>query len=41
VLREVYTLFSTGDLTEPSGPLQIVRGDAVSSTRPLRRKIAA
>ena len=25
---------------EPRGPLEIVRGDAVSSTRPLRRKIA-
>nr|WP_296913961.1 patatin-like phospholipase family protein [Thiocapsa sp.] len=40
VLREVYTQFSTDDLMEPRGPLEIVRGDAVSSTRPLRRKIA-
>ena len=40
VLREVYTQFSTKDLTAPRGPLQIVRGDAVSSTRPLHRKIA-
>jgi predicted acylesterase/phospholipase RssA len=40
VLREVYTQFSTEDLMEPRGPLEIVRGDAVSSTRPLRRKIA-
>ncbi|WP_462322843.1 patatin-like phospholipase family protein [Halochromatium sp.] len=40
VLREVYTQFSTKDLMEPRGPLEILRGDAVSSTRPLRRKIA-
>ena len=40
VLREVYTQFSTEDLTEPRGPLEIVRGDSVTSTRPLRRKIA-
>ena len=40
VLREVYTQFSTKDLTEPRGPLAIVRGDGVTSTRPLRRKIA-
>jgi predicted acylesterase/phospholipase RssA len=40
VLREVYTQFSTDDLMEPRGPVQILRGDAVSSTRPLRRKIA-
>jgi predicted acylesterase/phospholipase RssA len=41
VLREVYTQFSTDDLMEPRGPLEILRGDAVSSTRPLRQKIAA
>ncbi|MFP4279734.1 MAG: patatin-like phospholipase family protein [Halochromatium sp.] len=41
VLREVYTEFSTEDLTEPRGPLEIIRGDSVTSTRPLRRKIAA
>lgn len=40
VLREVYTQFSSEDLMEPRGPLEIARGDAVSSTRPLRRKIA-
>jgi predicted acylesterase/phospholipase RssA len=40
VLREVYTQFATQDLMEPRGPLEILRGDAVSSTRPLRRKIA-
>ncbi|WP_295878630.1 patatin-like phospholipase family protein [uncultured Thiohalocapsa sp.] len=40
VLREVYTQFSTDDLMEPRGPLEILRGDAVSSTRPLRQKIA-
>jgi len=40
VLREVYTQFSTDDLMEPRGPLEILRGDAVSSTRPLRKKIA-
>jgi predicted acylesterase/phospholipase RssA len=41
VLREVYTQFSTKDLMEPRGPLEILRGDAVSSTRPLREQIAA
>ena len=41
VLREVYTQSSTQDLTEPRGPLEIVRGDGVTSTRPLLRKIAA
>jgi predicted patatin/cPLA2 family phospholipase len=40
VLQEVYTQFSTDDLVEPRGPLQIVRGDAVSGTAPLRQKIA-
>jgi predicted acylesterase/phospholipase RssA len=40
VLREVYTEFSTDELVEPRGPLQILRGDAVSSTAPLRKKIA-
>jgi predicted acylesterase/phospholipase RssA len=40
VLREVYTEFSTEDLTEPRGPLEIVRGDGVTGTRPLRQKIA-
>jgi predicted acylesterase/phospholipase RssA len=41
VLRRIYTEFSTKDLVELRGPLQIIRGDAVMSTRPLRRKIAA
>jgi hypothetical protein len=36
LLREVYTQFSTDHLTEPRGPLLIVRGDAVTSTRLLR-----
>ena len=40
VLREIYTEFSTKDLVEMRGPLKIIRGDAVTSTRPLRRKIA-
>ncbi|ESQ15014.1 MAG: patatin [Thiohalocapsa sp. PB-PSB1] len=40
VLREVYTKFSTRDLAEPRGPYQIIRGDAVTSARPLRQKIA-
>jgi len=40
VLREVYTQFSTKDLVDPRGPLQIIRGDAVTSTDPLRQKIA-
>jgi predicted acylesterase/phospholipase RssA len=39
ILREVYTQFSTDELVEPRGPLEILRGDAVSSTAPLRRKI--
>jgi predicted acylesterase/phospholipase RssA len=39
-LREVYTEFGTKDLLASRGPLQIIRGDAVASTRPLRRKIA-
>ena len=41
VLREVYTQFSTKDLTDQRGPLEIIRGDSVNSTRPLRQKIAA
>jgi len=40
VLREVYTGFSTKDLVTLRGPFRIIRGDAVMSTRPLRRKIA-
>jgi len=40
LLREIYTGFSTKDILRLRGPLQILRGDAVTSDRPLRRKIA-
>jgi hypothetical protein len=40
VLREVYTRYSTDDLVEPRGLLDIVRGDAALSTTRLRELIA-
>jgi hypothetical protein len=40
VLRKVYTEVSTDDLIEPRGLLDILRNDALASTRPLRSLIA-